>query len=58
MLSDRKLQVQRSRLREKGPGTGKEVEIPAYTAVQNQRRLSARMQDILMRGVSTRHTKA
>jgi hypothetical protein len=35
MLSDRKLQVQRPRLREKGPGTGKEVEIPAYAAMHN-----------------------
>jgi transposase-like protein len=58
MLSDRKLQVQRPRLREKGPGTGKEVEIPAYTAMHNQPRLSARMLDILMRGVSTRQYKA
>jgi len=54
MLSDRKLQVQRPRLRKKGPGTDKEVEIPAYAAMHNQPRLSARMLDILMRGVSTR----
>ena len=58
MLRDRKLQVQRPRLREKGPGTGKEVEIPAYTAMHNQPRLSARMLDILMRGVSTRQYQA
>jgi transposase-like protein len=58
MLSDRKLQVQRPRLREKSPGTGKEVEIPAYAAMHNQPRLSARMLDILMRGVSTRQYKA
>ena len=57
MLSDRKLQVQRPRLREKNPGKGKEVEIPAYTAMHNQPRLSARMLDILMRGVSTRQYK-
>jgi transposase-like protein len=56
MLSDRKLQVQRPRLREKGPG--KEVEIPAYAAMHNQPRLSTRMLDILMRGVSTRQYKA
>jgi putative transposase len=54
MLSDRKLAVQRPRLRKKGPGTGKEVEIPAYAAMQDQARLGARMLDILMRGVSTR----
>ena len=58
MLRDRKLQVQRPRLREKGPGTGKEVEIPAYTAMHNQSRLSARMLEILMRGVSTRQYQA
>jgi len=33
------------------------VEIPAYTAMHNQPRLSARMLDILMRGVSTRQYK-
>jgi putative transposase len=54
MLSDRKLAVKRPRLRQKGPGSGKEVEIPAYQAMQDQPRLGARMLDILMRGVSTR----
>ena len=54
MLSDRKLAVQRPRLRKKGPGMGKEMEIPAYAAMQDQSRLGARMLDILMRGVSTR----
>ena len=58
MLSDRKLQVQRPRLRGKGCGTDKEVEIPAYAAMHNQPRLSARMLDILMRGVSTRQYKS
>jgi len=57
MLSDRKLQVQRPRLREKGDA-GKEVEVPAYEAMHNQPRLSARMLDILMRGVSTRQYQA
>jgi putative transposase len=57
MLSDRKLQVQRPRLRQKGPGTDKEVEIPAYATMQNKPRLSSRMLDILMRGVSTRQYK-
>ena len=41
MLSDRELQVQRPRLREKGSGTSKEVEIPAYAAMHNQPRLAA-----------------
>ena len=53
-LSDRKLRVKRPRLRRKGAGAGKEVEIPAYEAMQDQPRLGARMLDILLRGVSTR----
>jgi putative transposase len=56
MLSDRKLQVERPRLRRKGRG-GKEVEIPAYTAMQNQSPLGGRMLDTLLRGVSTRNYK-
>lgn len=58
MLSDRKLQVRRPRLRGRGSGAEKEVEIPAYAAMHNQPRLSARMLDILMRGVSTRQYKS
>ena len=54
MLSDRKLRVERPRLRSKGHGRSQEVEIPAYAAMHNQPRLGARMLDILMRGVSTR----
>jgi putative transposase len=54
MLSDRKLAVKRPRLRRKGPGAAKEVQIPAYQAMQDQPRLGARMLDLLMRGVSTR----
>ena len=50
--------MQRLRLREKGAGTGKEVEISAYAAMHNQPRLSARMLDIPMRGVSTRQYQA
>ena len=57
-LSDRKLAVQRPRLRQKGPGADKEVEIPAYAAMQDEPRLGARMLDILMRGVSTRQYRA
>ena len=34
-LSDRKLRVERPRLRRKGAGAGREVEVPAYTALQN-----------------------
>lgn len=54
LLSDRKLEVDRPRLRSKGPGS-REVEVPAYAAMQNQGQMGARMLDILMHGVSTRH---
>lgn len=55
MLSDRKLEVERPRLRSKGPGRSREVEVPAYAAMQDGERLGARMLDILLHGVSTRH---
>jgi putative transposase len=55
MLSDRKLAIERPRLRQRGTGENKEVEIPAYAALQNEPRLRARMLEILMRGVSTRN---
>jgi len=55
-LSDRKLEVQRPRLRSKGRG-GKEVEVPAYAAMQNPTPMGARMLDILLHGVSTRNYK-
>jgi putative transposase len=58
MLSDRKLAVERPRLRQRGAGEHKEVEIPAYAALQNEPRLRARMLEILMRGVSTRNYRA
>jgi transposase-like protein len=57
MLSDRKLQVERPRLRTKGRGRTKEVEIPAYPAMQDQSPLGERMLDTLLRGVSTRNYK-
>ena len=56
MLSDRKWEVERPRLRSKGRG-GHEVEVPAYAAMRNREQLGARMLDILMRGVSTRNYK-
>lgn len=52
-LSDRKLRVRKPRLRRKGPGPGKEVEIPAYQAMQNG--LGSRLLEILMHNVSTRN---
>ncbi len=57
MLSDRKLQVERPRLRTKGRGRTKEVEIPAYTAMQDQSPLGEHMLDTLLHGVSTRNYK-
>lgn len=57
MLSDRKIQVERPRLRTKGRSRSKEVEIPAYTAMQEQSPLGERMLDTLLRGVSTRNYK-
>ena len=57
MLSDRKLEVNRPRLRTKGPRS-REVEVPAYAAMQDRGAMGARMLEILMRGVSTRNYKA
>ena len=56
MLSDRKLEVQRPRLRRRGR-PGQEVEVPAYRVMHNGEQMGARMLDILMRGVSTRNYK-
>ena len=56
MLSERKLEVERPRLRTRGRA-GREVEIPAYAAMQNGEQMGARMLEILMRGVSTRNYK-
>jgi transposase-like protein len=56
MLSDRKLEVERPRLRSKGPRS-QEVEVPAYAAMQNRGAMGERMLEILMRGVSTRNYK-
>jgi len=53
-LSQRKLPVNKPRLRRKGKGPGKEVAIPAYAAMQDRPGMGARMLDLLMRGVSTR----
>ncbi len=56
LLSDRKLEVQRPRLRTKGPRS-REVEVPAYAAMQNPTSMGERMLDILLHGVSTRNYK-
>jgi len=56
-LSERKLRVEKPRLRKKGKGTGKEVVIPAYEALVMNSRLGSRILEILMKGVSTRKYK-
>lgn len=54
-LGDRKLAVERPRLRRRGRGQDKEVMVPAYAALQNRQGMQRRMLDIVMNGVSTRH---
>jgi len=56
-LSQRKLRVEKPRLRKKGRGIGKEVPIPAYEAMVMNSRLGSRILEILMKGVSTRKYK-
>jgi len=56
-LSERKLRVEKPRLRKKGKGPGKEVSIPAYEAMLINSRLGKRIVEILMKGVSTRKYK-
>lgn len=53
-LSDRKVRVERPRLRRKGEGEAAEVEVPAYAAMKRPGPLADRMLEILMAGVSTR----
>jgi putative transposase len=56
-LSERKLRVEKPRLRKKGKGLGREVTIPAYEAMVMNSRLCWRILEILMNGVSTRKYK-
>jgi putative transposase len=56
-LSERRLRVEKPRLRKKGRGFGKEVAIPAYEALVMNSRLGSRILEILMKGVSTRKYK-
>lgn len=53
-LAERKVRVERPRLRVKGQGKGGEVEVPAYEAMKQPGRLADRMLEILLAGVSTR----
>jgi transposase-like protein len=56
-LTERKLRVEKPRLRKKGKGPGKEVPVPAYEALITNSRLGSRILEILMKGVSTRKYK-
>jgi len=56
-LSERRLRVEKPRLRKKGRGFGKEVAVPAYEALVMNSRLGRRILQILMKGVSTRNYK-
>jgi len=53
VLAERKLAIQRPRLRRKGPA-GKEVAVPVYERLKADGRLADRVLDILVTGVSTR----
>ena len=53
-LKERKLRVQRPRLRKKGHGAGGEVAVPAYEAMRHDAATGERMLEILLSGVSTR----
>jgi len=53
-LAERKLRVDKPRLRRKGKGKNLEVHIPAYQAMQSNNRLGERILSILMHGISTR----
>ena len=52
-LKERKLGVSKPRLRSRQGGSGGEVPIPAYEAMQDAR-LGGRMLEVLLRGISTR----
>jgi hypothetical protein len=53
-LKERKLRVNKPRLRRKGRGADKEVAIPVYQALQQESSTVERMLQILLNGVSTR----
>jgi putative transposase len=53
VLAERKLSIERPRLRTKGPA-GEEVAIPVYERLRAEPRLADRIRDILVTGVSTR----
>ena len=53
-MKERKLRVDKPRLRRKGRGAGKEVPVPVYEALQQDKATGERMLQILLNGVSTR----
>jgi putative transposase len=53
-LADRQVRVRKPRLRRRGASRGGEVEVPAYTALQNDQALGKRRLEITLAGVSTR----
>ncbi len=57
-LENRKMRVSRPRLRKKGGRATGEVLVPAYEAMRDDSRLSGKVLDVMMRGVSTRNYAA
>ena len=57
-LENRKMRLSRPRLRKKGGGAAGEVSVPAYDAMRDDIRLSGKVLDVMMRGVSTRNYAA
>ena len=49
-LSNRKMRVTKPRLRRRGKGKKKEVEVPAYEAMQEDGRLGSKILSVMMRG--------
>ncbi|GAH46688.1 unnamed protein product, partial [marine sediment metagenome] len=56
-LAERKLRIDKPRLRRKGKGKNLELQIPVYEAMQTNSRLGQRILSILMHGISTRSYK-
>ena len=56
-LAERKLRIDKPRLRRKGKGKNLELQIPVYEAMQTNSRLCQRILSILMHGISTRSYK-
>ncbi len=54
-LGDRKIRVQKPRLRERVEDGGREVAIPAYEAMQSDESLGSHILSTMMKGVSTRN---